>query len=77
VQAKGNPVVFSKPGVLSDRAMGTVGRYSMVEDMKREYIGMENNVNLLKDLASDPDNIKNYLPERSWEAFMEWKNLIK
>lgn len=77
VQSKGNKVVFSKPGVLSDRSLGTAGRYSMIEDMKREYIGMENNINLLNDLASNPDNIKKYLPEKSWEAFQEWKNLIK
>ena len=77
VQSKGNQVVFSKPGVLSDRTLGTVGRYSMIEDMKREYIGMENNTKLLNDLAINPDNIKNYLPEQSWLAFQEWKNLIK
>ena len=47
------------------------------EDMKREYIGMENNTKLLNDLAIDPNNIKNYLPEQSWLAFQEWKNLIK
>jgi hypothetical protein len=77
VQSKGNKVVFSKPGVLSDRSLGTAGRYSIVEDMKREYIGMENNMNLLQDLSQDPDLIKNYLPEQSWKAFIEWKNIIK
>lgn len=77
IQSKGNSVVFSKPGVLSDRSLGTTGRYSMIEDMKREYIGMENNTNLLNDLKTNPDLIKNYLPEQSWKAFIEWKNIIE
>jgi len=77
VQAKGNQVVFSKPEVLSDRTLGTTGRYSIIEDMKREYIGMENNTKLLTDLSIDPDNIKHYLPEQSWLAFQEWKTLTK
>ena len=63
VQSKGNKVIFSKPGVLSDRTLGTAGRYSILEDMKREYIGMENNTKLINDLMVDSDNIKNYLPE--------------
>lgn len=77
VQSKSNQVVFSKPGVLSDRTLGTAGRYSLVEDMKKEYIGMENNLKLLNDLIINPENIKNYLPEKSWEAFQEWKKIIK
>jgi hypothetical protein len=77
VQSKGNKVIFSKPGVLSDRTLGTAGRYSILEDMKREYIGMENNTKLINDLMVDSDNIKNYLPEQSWLAFQEWKNIIK
>ena len=77
VQSKGNKVIFSKPGVLSDRSLGTVGRYSLIEDMKREYIGMENNLKLLNDLAIAPENIKNFLPERSWEAFQEWKKIVQ
>jgi hypothetical protein len=37
---------------------------------------MENNLNLLKDLQLNPDNIKNYLPEKSWLAFKEWVKII-
>lgn len=77
VQSKNHQVIFTKPGVLSDRSLGTAGRYSMIEDMKKEYIGMENNVKLLKDLKENPDNIKQYLPKQSWEAFKEWNNIIK
>jgi hypothetical protein len=77
VQSKQHKVIFTKPGVLSDRSLGTAGRYSAIEDMKREYIGMEHNNNLLKDLKEDPNNIKQYLPEKSWDAFKEWDNIIK
>ena len=76
VQSKDNKVVFTKPGVLSDRSLGTAGRYSVIEDMKKEYIGMENNVKLLEELKVNPDRIKNFLPEQSWNAFKEWKKII-
>jgi hypothetical protein len=76
-QAKGHQVVFTKPGVLSDRSLGTVGRYSIIEDMRREYLGMEKSLELLGRIYDDPDAIKNFLPEKSWLAFLEWKNIIK
>ena len=76
VQSKGHKVVFSKPEVISDRNMGTTGRYSNIEDMKREYLGMENNLNLLNSLSKNPDNIKDFLSERSWLAFNEWQKTI-
>ena len=77
VQSKDNKVIFTKPGVLSDRSLGTAGRYSAIEDMKREYLGMENNEQLLKDLKINPDNIEEYLPKASWEAFKLWNKTIK
>jgi hypothetical protein len=76
VQSKGHKVVFSKPEVISDRNMGTTGRYSNIEDMKREYLGMENNLNLLNSLSKNPDNIKDFLSERSWLAFNAWQKTI-
>jgi hypothetical protein len=75
VQSKGYEVVFTKPSVYSDRTLGTVGRYSAIDDMKKEYLGMENNLKLLKELELNPDNIKKYLPEKSWLAFEEWVKL--
>jgi hypothetical protein len=77
VQAKHHSVVYTKPEVLSNRSLGTTGRYSIVEDMKKEYIGMENNINLINDLSINPDLIQNYLPNNSWEAFLEWKKLVQ
>lgn len=76
LQAKGHDVIFTKPGVYSDRTLGTSGRYSIVNDMKKEYLGMENNLQLIQDVTENPDKIKNYISERSWDAFQEWKNII-
>ena len=38
---------------------------------------MENNTNLLNDLSTNSELIEKYLPEKSWEAFIEWKNIIE
>jgi hypothetical protein len=57
--------------------MGTMGRYSVINDMKKEYLGMENNLNLLNDLNENSENIKNYISEKSWDSFMEWRKLLK
>jgi hypothetical protein len=75
-QAKGHQTVFTKPGVVSDRSLGTVGRYSIIEDMKREYLGMEHSLNLLKKIYDDPDSISEFLPSKSWLAFLEWKKAV-
>lgn len=64
VQAKGSKVVFAKASVYQDRNV-----HDLVRDMKAEYIGYENNMKLIPDLAEDPQRILKYLPERSVEAF--------
>jgi hypothetical protein len=76
-QAKNHKVVFSKPEVFSDRSLGTIGRYSQIEDMKKEYIGMEHTLDLLYELEKNPDNIKNFIPEKSWLAYQEWKKIFE
>ena len=64
VQAKGRKVVYGKPSVYQDR-----NEHEPVKDMKQEYLGYENNLNIVKDLAVDPEKIHNYLPEQSIRAF--------
>lgn len=64
VQAKGYKVVYGKPSVYQAR-----NEHDLVKDMKQEYIGYENNLNLVRDLAVAPEKILNYLPERSVQAF--------
>ena len=77
LQAAGHRVVYGPPSVYSDRSLGNNGRYSLVEDMKREYLGHEKSLELLEDLYKDINNIKKYLPKNSWEALCEYKNIIK
>ena len=76
IQSKGFRVVYTKPGVLSDRSLGTVGRYSVINDMKKEYLGMEYNKRMLEDLLKNPEFIHTYLPERASKAFYKWKEVI-
>lgn len=63
VQAKGYKVVYGKPSVYQAR-----NEHDLVRDMKQEYLGYENNLNLIKDLAAAPEKILNYLPEQSVRA---------
>jgi hypothetical protein len=77
VQSVGHKAVYGKASVYSDRALGNAGRYSVIEDMKREYLGYENNLNLVEDLEKDSGLIQKYLPEKSWDAFCEYKKCIK
>jgi hypothetical protein len=72
VQAKGHKVVYHHPSVYQER-----NPHDLVEDMKREYLGYENNLRLVSDLASDPERILNYLPERSREAFRLYRRHFK
>ena len=67
VQAKGHKVIYTQPEVYSDRTLGTVGRYSIIEDMKKEYLGYENNTEILNKIYDNPDILKEYVPEKSWE----------
>jgi len=64
VQAKGHKVVYGKPSVYQAR-----NEHDLVKDMKQEYLGYENNLNLVRDLAVDPEKILNYLPQQSVRAF--------
>lgn len=65
LQAKGHKVVFGKASVFQER-----NEHDLIKDMKNEYIGYENNLNLINDLAKDPEAIQKYLPESSRNA---WK----
>ena len=64
LQARGHTVVYGKASVFQERNI-----HDPVKDMRAEYLGYENNLKLVEDLARDPECISNYLPERSKEAF--------
>ena len=64
VQAKGAQVVFGKASVYQER-----NEHDLVRDMRQEYLGYENNLKIVTELADDPEKILNYLPEQSIKAF--------
>jgi hypothetical protein len=71
VQSKGFKVIYNKPTVFQDR-----NEHNLIVDMKKEYIGYENNLQLIKDLKSNPENIQKYIPEKSYSAWREYRKLI-
>lgn len=72
VEAKGYKVVYGKPSVYQAR-----NEHDLVRDMKQEYLGYENNLNLVRDLAVDPEKILDYLPEDSIRAFNLYRRHFK
>lgn len=64
VQAKGYRVAFAKASVFQERNV-----HDLVRDMRQEYLGYENNLALVRDLARDPESIAAYPPGRALWAF--------
>ena len=64
VESLGYKVVYNYPTVYQDR-----NEHNLINDMKKEYLGYENNLELLKKLKLSPDNIHGFLPERAKDAF--------
>jgi len=71
VLSKGNKVVYNNATVYQDRNI-----HNLIEDMKKEYIGYENNLSLVKDLYNDSEKILKYLPERSIAAWNVYRSLL-
>jgi hypothetical protein len=44
--------------------------------MKQEYLGYENNLDLIKNLKKNPNSIIKFLPKKSNEAFVHYKKII-
>lgn len=72
VQALGFRVVYNRASVFQDR-----NEHNLIEDLKKEYLGYENNLNLVRSLAEKPNNIENFLPRRSLDAWRVYRDLIK
>ena len=72
VQALGHKVVFAEPTVFQAR-----NPHNLIEDMKREYLGYENNLSLLAEIRMDPDSVNKYLPSRTKEAWQRYKELLQ
>ncbi len=72
VQAKGFKVVYNKASVQQER-----NAHDLIVNMQDEYIGYENNLNLVKDLCRDPESITAYLPDRTALAFQLYRKHFK
>jgi hypothetical protein len=68
IQAKGYKVVYNKASVYQKRNV-----HDLVRDMKQEYLGYENNLQIVQSLATDPESILAYLPGRSAWAFQLYR----
>ena len=55
VEAKGFRVIYNKPSVYQRRNI-----HDLTKDMKKEYIGYEHNLSLLRALKRNPNNIKKF-----------------
>lgn len=64
VQANGRRVIYGKASVYQDRNV-----HDLVRDMKQEYLGYENNLAIVTDLANDAESLMAYLPGRAAWAF--------
>ncbi len=71
VEAKGYKALYNKPSVYQKRNL-----HDLTKDMKKEFIGYENNLNLIRELKKNPNNIKKFLPKKSWEAFKVYQKLL-
>ena len=68
VQSKGYKVLFNAASVYQER-----NPHDLTKDMKKEYLGYENNINLINELIQDPESIYSYLPGKSIRAFELYK----
>ncbi|TXI86737.1 MAG: hypothetical protein E6Q40_06065 [Cupriavidus sp.] len=64
VQAKGYRVVYGAPSVFQSR-----NEHDLTRDMQAEWLGYQHNLNIVRDLATDPEKILAYLPDQARRAF--------
>ena len=72
LQAKGYRAVWARASVYQLR-----NPHDLVRDMVQEYLGYENNLKLVQDLALDPESIAAYLPGKSNWAFELYRRHFK
>jgi hypothetical protein len=72
VLSKGFKVIYNKASVFQKRNV-----HDLTKDMLKEFIGYENNLNLIKDLKKNINNINSYIPEKSRLAFLRYQTHFK
>ena len=68
VEACGYKPVYAKSTVYQHR-----NKHDLLVDITNEYMGYKNNMLLLEALSENPDNIKHFLPQQSWDAFQIYR----
>ena len=71
MQSLGFKVIFDKATVYQKR-----NEHNIYQDFLKELICYKNNLNLIKSLYKSPNNIKKFLPGKSYEAFKVYKKLF-
>ena len=69
---KGFKVIYNKASVFQKR-----NQHDLTKDMLNEYIGYENNLNLIKDLKKNSNKIFDYIPKKSKLAFLKYQSHFK
>jgi hypothetical protein len=67
-QAKGWKAIYNSASVIQER-----NKHDLINDMREEYIGCENNLRLVQSLTQDPDSILGFLPGRAAWAFQLYR----
>jgi len=68
VQAKGLQVVYNRASVCQQR-----NKHDLIVDLREEYLGCENNLQLVQSLAHDPESLLAFLPARAARAFQLYR----
>ncbi|MBT8579368.1 hypothetical protein G6646_00235 [Polynucleobacter paneuropaeus] len=68
VQSLGFKVAYNNPSVFQQR-----NEHNLIDDMRNEYLGYENNLSLVNSLMNSPKNINKFLPEISQRAFCAYR----
>lgn len=71
VLSKGYKLLYAEPSVYQNR-----NTHSLIKDFEKEVLGYMQNKNLIMQLNKNPENIKNFLPRKSYLAFKEWKKIL-
>jgi hypothetical protein len=68
LQSRGAKVMYGEPSVVQRR-----NAHDVIADMRLEYLGYENNLRLVQALATDPDAIASFLPDRAIRAWQLYR----
>lgn len=72
VQGLGFKVVYGKASVFQLR-----NPHDLTRDMKAEYLGYEHNLSIVEKIIDNPEVLRDFVPEKSWEAFKLYRKHFK